>query len=275
MRIEERQPNSILALKSYFPLKPSTIEQFSIASDKIAPIGQVFGFELEFYIPYGEYDEDCDGSDIARDLTRELVDMRTNVHYDMSVRDNQGDRPYIPLTEVMLWDTPPFTKLRQVCTKLRRMGARVNSSTGLHIHLDCRDGKDKARSRFRRLARSSPLLYEIVAPSRRYNQFVRWDNLVLHDQHRSGYDDRRYQVVNFMSYNDHQTIEFRGHHGTLNPQKIVNFAQLLKIIADNHFYLETWEKIQEVIPPALYEWCMERKRKLTDSSDGTWEESEV
>lgn len=137
-------------------------------------------------------------------------------------RKEQTENKY-PRTKIV-WDVCKFLKDR----------AYVNGSCGTHVHFDMRGFKLEDVEKFGiRLACAVPALKKILPRSRRNN-----DN--CHDIINSiegagddfdfGYSDDRYCFVNMQAYRDHKTIEIRGHAGTLNARKILNWIKICERI---------------------------------------------
>lgn len=121
----------------------------------------------------------------------------------------------------------PETKLKEVLTKtceaLRKNGAKVNASCGLHVHIDCR--ARNWRVVYDRLYKAKHWLYACVAPSRANNSYAKPPSA------EPNMGDR-YTAINATSAVKHGTIEVRLHHGTTNAKKILNWVRLLLAIVD-------------------------------------------
>jgi len=115
---------------------------------------------------------------------------------------------------------------------LRYCGARVNASTGHHLHLgfdEINDHVRHVRSLWNLFHRFDAVLFGLTAPSRRNNTYCRpmpAGTKLLHGANSmrelrrrlSGYN--RYQALNLTHiFEESPHIELRHHHGTLDPQK--------------------------------------------------------
>lgn len=131
-------------------------------------------------------------------------------------------------------DKYPRTKIVWDVCKFLKDRAYVNNSCGTHVHFDMRGFKREDVELFgARLASAVPALKKILPRSRRNN-----DN--CHDIINSidgagdnfdfGYTDDRYCFVNMQAYKNHGTIEVRGHAGTLNARKILNWIKVCEAI---------------------------------------------
>jgi hypothetical protein len=156
---------------------------------------------------------------LAENVAREIV-----VSYCAGKKE-QTDNKY-PRTKIV-WDVCKFLKGR----------AYVNNSCGTHVHFDMRGFKREDVERFgARLACAVPALKKILPKSRREN-----DNChdVINsidgvgDDYDFGYSDDRYCFVNMQAYRDHKTIEVRGHAGTINAKKILNWIKICEKIMSN------------------------------------------
>lgn len=183
---------------------------------------------------------------------------------------------------------------------LNGMGARVNKSCGLHVHLDQRHTPD-ASIPFQKLVRSLRLLYTVIPPSRRANRYCRRNRHGRFDVAARG---NRYRAINASAYYKYKTIEVRLFGGTLDATKIINWIEVLHAIVDgavmnrcpknfdtarNHWQLSdenvTWLKTRQekfgTVPSDTYEAqsdavevSLEMARALereTDSEDETLE----
>lgn len=156
-------------------------------------------------------------------------------------------------------------RMVRVMTEMRRAGAEVNRSCGLHITL----GINSCSARMQRMSISSQrriigriaeayhyfqgAFNQLVPASRRPGAptYTGWcDNVRLHNGQSYGqgdeahyYDTVRYGlgrgVVNIGHWASHGIIEFRQHSGSLDGQKVKNWALLLHrlvswAINDNH-----------------------------------------
>lgn len=141
--------------------------------------------------------------------------------------------------------------IRYICAamdspELRARGparAYVNNTCGLHVHFDMRvvpgcttpqETEKQVRQYGARLARVVPALKMILPKSRRQNQFclnsINEMGKANQKQDYGHIDKERYAFVNMKSYRRHETIEVRGHSGTLNAEKVLNWIALCEKI---------------------------------------------
>lgn len=120
-----------------------------------------------------------------------------------------------------------MSNLQKLCEMLEAMGAYVNTTCGLHVHLDYRHTKFLGmHARARRLLKALPILKGMVPESRRDNHYCR-------EGISEGGD--RYYMLNTSSFKKHKTLEVRLHSGTVNYLKISSWAKLLWTIANTKY----------------------------------------
>lgn len=113
----------------------------------------------------------------------------------------------------------------KVCRVLARREAQVNSTCGLHVHIDCR--RRDPDLVFTRLYRALPWLYAVVSDDRRDNSYCRRNaSPDMRDQR------DRYRALNGEAYDRHKTIEVRLHQGTVSAETIKHWVRLLLAVAD-------------------------------------------
>lgn len=140
--------------------------------------------------------------------------------------------------------------LKAVCNALEAIGAKVNKSCGLHIHLDA---KNMTVTHWRNLiinyARLENIIDGFMAKSRRANNncfcrslalMPRLEATILHCNsvdEMARYFGTRYTKVNLEAYSRHKTVEFRQHQGSIEFGKIekwLSFLQKLLAYSKNH-----------------------------------------
>lgn len=161
------------------------------------------------------------------------------------------------------------SEIREVLPKImetiRGLGAKVNKSCGLHVHLDQRDNKSPEIT-FLRLVRSLGLLYTVVPSSRRSNNFCRRNRRTDWNIERLG---TRYKAINSCAFNRHKTIEVRLFGGTLEETKIINWIETLYAIAEGETVLrcprsfDTAKRYWKLSDENLA-WLKERQQKFAE-----------
>jgi hypothetical protein len=116
--------------------------------------------------------------------------------------------------------------LKQLCNALSDLGAEVNRSCGMHVHLDQRGRTlQKVKARANALGLALPLLASMVPKSRRRNNYCKLAVSSL-----SG--SERYYAINCTAFEKYKTIEVRLHSATRDFDKISNWIDLLLLIQD-------------------------------------------
>lgn len=135
-----------------------------------------------------------------------------------------------------------FNQIDKVCRALSSIGARVNRTCGLHIHIGGPTLNVDVMKRLAVLyAEVEPWLDSLLPPSRREsrNSFCVSVKEHINLQQVVGATTAadiaqgiarasRYTKLNFTSYWRHGTVEFRQHSGTIDPEKIKHWAWLCK-----------------------------------------------
>lgn len=138
--------------------------------------------------------------------------------------------------------------VKKVCDISRYLGARQNRSTGVHLHLDfpeLRDGPELLRSFHNLCHRFEPVVFGLVAPSRRGNPYCKSMPSTakmfhacrsLSDCQRTlvaaGHD--RYFGFNFTHcFGSAPRIEFRQHQGSLDFEKLRHWRNLCLRLVDH------------------------------------------
>lgn len=197
---------------------------------------------------------------LIRRIRNEKLSSCVTVKGDGSLRPAQG---YDPVEIVVSFTRSNRAPLFTVCKILREMEATVNTSCGLHVHLDMRHLTARgAMTRARRIAAAVPYLKRILPPSRRENHFCRNDLSGIRNGH-------RYSFVNGQAYRKHKTIEIRGHSGTTDAVKIDHWINLMIALADKRGptpAIRTYEELSghlaRSLKPGLASWIRERESRF-------------
>ena len=141
-----------------------------------------------------------------------------------------------------------LAQIEKVCSVLTRLGAKVNKSCGLHVHIDARDmDASKLKNVCKMWMKYESCFDSILPASRRENVYckgIRNKFLTLDAafeaidstntagglttvMNKSGYSTSRYHKLNLESLGRHGTIEFRQHSGTVDAEKINNWVMLV------------------------------------------------
>jgi hypothetical protein len=124
---------------------------------------------------------------------------------------------------------------------VHRLKGYVNSSCGLHVHLDMRQRDFK--SSLVRLYDMQTVMFDLVDESRIENKYctpLTKEELdgILEYGHKNL--DERYKSINALSMEEHTTIEVRLHHGTINYWEILPWIKWLVKVVDNK-PISKWE----------------------------------
>lgn len=180
-----------------------------------------FGIEIECFIPYancptvGGYH--C-GTQIA-DLP-----AGWNSQSDANIQSPIGTRG-IEVVSPVLKGEDGIEQIAKVCEWLKRVGARVNKSTGLHVHIGCDQSPETLKKIVTVVANFEKAIYASTGTKSRENG--NYCRSVKHSYaHRNGNLSNvdRYRVLNVKT--NKPTVEFRAFAGTTNFVKIVSYVRL-------------------------------------------------
>jgi len=142
---------------------------------------------------------------------------------DGSVTKNDDDEDGIEKEIVLTYRKGEEDKVVKLCKFLQKNGY-VNKSCGTHVHFDMRHVNSKMVGLYgRRIARCVEALKKILPPSRANNHYCAKD-INTFDK------GARYAFVNLQSFNKYRTLEVRGHSGTIDATKILNWIQLCESV---------------------------------------------
>lgn len=146
--------------------------------------------------------------------------------------------------------------LKMVCQSLDAVGAKVNRSTGLHVHFDASGISDEHFIRiFINYRRLEDVIDTFMPHSRRENnnQFCKSLHGIPYASCHTKSDvisanGTRYRKVNAESYLRHKTIEFRQHSGTIEYTKISNWINFLRKLIQYSYESEIsyCERIEDI-----------------------------
>ena len=219
---------------------------------------QSFGMELEF-------------TGITRKQAAAAIAMTINGNYEYThihsydrriIRDSQGREWSIcsdaSVTRGGEFVTPKCSyedipKVQECVRALRRAGARVNSSCGLHIHVDgSRHNAKSLKNLLFTFKAKQELIYKAVgAEDRLYNTYCRpisdelignvkklrkvtdqnladtwYSTYAPHQNRMAHYNDSRYHGLNLHSMWYRGTVEFRLFHATLHAGEVRAYINL-------------------------------------------------
>lgn len=136
-----------------------------------------------------------------------------------------------------------------VCDSLNAIGAKVNKSTGLHVHFDASKISDTHFVQiFKNYQKLESIIDSFMPVSRRANNngYCRSIQGLNYNACNTKSDviianGTRYRKVNAESYLSHKTVEFRQHSGTTDYDKIANWINFLRKLVQYSFENEIQE----------------------------------
>ena len=232
------KPNSVLLAHK------ANVSKICYASKRPMTDEHHIGIEIETMLPNRN---DSAWNNLANALIEAKLERNVQIKSDGSISEIDGYR------EVELAIVAPISQyeitLKQVCIILDQLGARVNKSCGLHVHLDARHRI--APQMLERLIKAQNLLFKIVPESRRVNTFCK----KTATRTRLTSNVNRYHAVNGPNaYQKFRTIEVRLHSGTIDFEKINNWIRLLHTIINAEI---------EIQPRSIKGWI--RELRLDDT----------
>lgn len=131
---------------------------------------------------------------------------------------------------------------RTATRALRIAGATVNKQCGLHVHLGADEyGLNGLANLVWNWNLAHDTIGALVAKSRLNNRFCVPVHLAELDEQVNRVENGtirniglngRYRSLNLDAYQNHGTVEFRLHHGTLNGAKVKAWAEFVSALAD-------------------------------------------
>lgn len=201
-----------------------------------------FGVEIECYLPRGFSRQDLGAALAAAGVSHsvETYNHTTRGSWKIITDGSLGD--YERGTEVVspvLRGSDGEAQVAAVCAVLQQVGATVNRSCGLHVHVGV-ESNDRTCDLFKHLVNlysaAEAVIDTFVAPSRRSNNtychrvgsvgpVLQADDL---DSVRRYYGPSRYRKLNLEAFWRHGTVEFRQHQGTVDARKITEWSRLCR-----------------------------------------------
>lgn len=194
-----------------------------------------FGVEIECY-NCNRYELENKCSEKGVDCQSQSYNHRDTKLYYKIVSDSSltGENSNEVVSPV-LQGKKGMSSLEKVCAALNEIGARVNRSCGLHVHIGA---ENISNEHFVRIIKNYKRLERVIdtfmPESRRgdNNQFCRTLQDVNIESCNTKSDainelGTRYRKVNAHAYLRHRTIEFRQHSGTVDFEKISNWVKFL------------------------------------------------
>ena len=193
-----------------------------------------FGVEIECTVPAAVIP--TEGWSIGGYHRGRQVPMMPNgwqAQADCSIRSARGMRSVEIVSPVLRGEEGLLNVLR-VCKRLNTIGAKVNDSTGLHIHVGFSGTPDDLNRIVSLVANFETAIYAATGTKRRqtglYCQSIRSSHRDLDCRnlrtHRAG--SQRYHVLNIsnLASTRLRTVEFRAFSGSTNGKKIIAYVRL-------------------------------------------------
>lgn len=212
--------------------------------------------------------EDCDGDDdslfeaVHRELSRRIKNSQirgVDIKRDGSL--SHDDENYFPVEFTVLVRQDDFSNLEKLCSLLEDVGAVVNASCGLHVHIDMRgESKGDARGIGFKLEKYIHALASMVPETRRKNTYCKLQAST----------EDRYSAINLCSLDEHNTIEIRLHSATTNFEKIKNWTMILKTLIDKGEVLNrrcSINKFVKMFDGDLQEYIIKRIKMFSDDTE--------
>lgn len=149
-----------------------------------------------------------------------------------------GQGTGLELVSPILKGEEGLIELEKALNALDNAGAKVNTTCGLHVHIDTAGMQNVQRKNFfNAYVRNQGLMDRLVSQSRRNNRnyTMPYNSSQVETYAEAAATGRggnnRYFTVNTCSLSKYGTLEFRQHQGTVNGKKVVAWVQMLLAIA--------------------------------------------
>lgn len=201
-------------------------------SSRMRPDGACVGIELEFCASRGSEIVDWDEDDYPHYMFHSFK-------HDGSIgpaNDNECCARYQEYTCFINADSDDcWRNVRNALKEITDNGALVNGSCGNHVHLDMRH---KSQATYYRIAGRlrdafTTWAHRLVSHRRAYNRYCGIQN----EHH-----NNRYTAINTACWNEHRTLEVRIGMPTLNYNKLYQWTQFLRYLANNHNSIASFEE---------------------------------
>jgi len=219
----------------------------SVAALNIRAGSDTFGVELEVILPRGMSHYALAQAITAAGVACEAQSYNHQLIAGWKVTTDGSLGSYTSGAEVVspiLSGEEGFAILTKVCDAMRVAGCKINRNCGLHVHVGARNENVSFFKSLARLYRKfDGAINSVLAPSRTNNIYAhphhidetRLDAAVSVDDvtnavgQRAGRDyvrsSYRYRKVNYCSFFQHGTVEFRQHQGTVEAAKAVHWVK--------------------------------------------------
>ena len=169
-----------------------------------------------------------------------------NSQHDGSIRSRRG-HVGIEIVSPILRGSDGIRQIKAVCEWLRQVGAKVDRSTGLHVHVGFDKGNRKALAKLVTVVANfeKAIFASTGTKSREAGNYCRSIQASLVHQDMDLGRTGRYHVLNVAS--NHPTVEFRAFAGTLSFGKIVAHVRMCLGLVEKAFKVQRLPKWQAKI----------------------------
>lgn len=214
----------------------------AVAQETIAWTDFTFGVEIELI--------SRDTMDRVGSLIEALGERGWRVVHDGSVMSNDARMFGMEVVSPVLQGQEGLERLRRVMDTLKAAGCKVNNTCGMHVHVGVRG---MAPARVRKIAvafLNAEQHFDSLVPAGRLNNRYCQSNTARVGRHARAalrdattirqiadvmnggnsshrYNQFRYHKLNFQSFVQHGTIEFRQHAGTVESEKACAWVRLI------------------------------------------------
>ena len=211
----------------------------NLIGDNMKITDRKFGIEIEAGdVPTHELESALNRAfaEAGLDMTAEQEGYNhiTRTHWKITSDASVEMRNPFEVVSPILQGQNGLDQLKVVCATLNELGARVNVSCGLHVHLNATDlTVGEILSVYNRYADFGSQIDTVVSPSRRGEgaRYVSKINKLTgsyKSKQRLANARGKYHKVNLVNVSERGTIEFRQHQGTTDFEKITNWLSFLQ-----------------------------------------------
>jgi hypothetical protein len=153
------------------------------------------------------------------------------IQNDQSIKTNHqlgiDNRDGIPHEVVVSYRAGNEDVVQKFCQCLKGR-AYVNYSCGTHFHFDMRHMTEEQVTEYgERIGQAVPALRLLLPKDRRESKFQK---ITINTTKTPCVYPHKYAFVNLAAFSKHKTMEIRGHSGTINSDKILNWIALCEMI---------------------------------------------
>lgn len=237
-----------------------------------------FGVEIKFFgVTSSVVKENLNSAGIS--LSEASRSYRNNDEWKLTMDGSINGPDAHELVSNPLRGSEGLLNLRMATAGLRRAGAKVNKSCGVHVHLDASDLQlEHWKNLYINYIGLERLIDEWMPVSRRANNNIYCKSFDgcdianiesannLEEIEIGTTNQNRYFKLNTRSFWVHGTVEFRQHGGTIDFEKISNWVYFLARLVDysKHGRVAdaTWDSLNAFLPEENLNYFRYRKQTL-------------